>query len=183
ADYCAQALNHLGGFRLQVYKHRGWNSVLKEPLEYNRMSEATLNSMWDAVERHRPMLLDYFKKKAEILGVERLGWADVEAPLGSADTRMSFEEGAALIVEQFRNFSPKLAGFAETALRDRWIEAENRAHKRPGGFCTSFPLKGQSRIFMTYDGSMVNVSTLAHELGHAFHSHVLLDLPPLTQNY
>lgn len=183
ADYCAQALNHLGGFRLQMYKHRGWQSVLKEPLEMNRMSEATLAGMWEAIEQNRSFLLDYFRKKADLLGVAQLGWTDVEAPLGKAGEKVRYDDGAALIVDQFRRFGSRLADFAETAFQSGWIESEDRAGKRPGGFCTSLPLKRQSRIFMTYDGSMTNVSTLAHELGHAFHSHVMFDQPQLTQNY
>jgi oligoendopeptidase F len=183
ADYCAQALNHLGGFRLQVYKHRGWDSVHKEPLDINRMSTETLGSMWNAIENNRSFLLDYFKKKAELIGVKQLSWTDLDAPLGSAGATLSYDEGAELIVEQFRRFGLKLADFSAMAFKNRWIEAEDRPNKRPGGFCTSFPMKQQSRIFMTYEGSMNNVSTLAHELGHAFHTQVMFDQPPLTQNY
>jgi len=182
-DFCALALNRLGGFRLQAYKHRGWDSILKEPLDINRMSAETLESMWGAIRRNRSFLSDYFAKKAELLGVDKLSWTDVDAPIGAAGGKLTFQEGADLIVDQFRAFSPKLADFSAGALRDRWIEAENRPNKRPGGFCTSFPEKKESRIFMTYDGSMNNVSTLAHELGHAFHSHVMFDLPPLAQAY
>src|SRR5690606_28611246 len=53
ADYCADALNRLAGFRLQVYKKRGWDSVLKEPLAINRMSDQTLQVMWDVIERNK----------------------------------------------------------------------------------------------------------------------------------
>lgn len=183
ADVCAAALNRLAGFRLQVYKHRGWRSVLKEPLALNRMSAETLECMWDSIRRHRSCLLEYFRKKAALLGVGRLGWTDVEAGVGGASGTISYQDGAALIVEQFRRFGPQLAAFAETALRLRWIEAEDRPDKRPGGFCTSFPVKKQTRIFMTYEGTLNNVSTLAHELGHGFHQHVMDGLPLLAQQY
>ncbi len=89
----------------------------------------------------------------------------------------------ALIVDQFKRFSPKLAAFSEEAFEKRWIEAEDRAGKRPGGFCTSFPIAGETRIFMTYGGTLNNVSTLAHELGHGYHQHVMTDMPALAQEY
>jgi len=180
ADFCADALNRLAGFRLQLYKHRGWDAVLKEPLEINRMSGATLEAMWGAVEKHKDIFAEYLQRKAKLLGMDRLRWADVEAPLGRASKEYSYEEGARLIVDQFRRFSPKMAAMA---LRSRWVEAEDRAGKRPGGFCTSFPLSGATRIFMTYAGSASNVSTLAHELGHAYHQHVMNDLPAMAQEY
>lgn len=84
---------------------------------------------------------------------------------------------------QFRKFSPKLADFAEHAFDNDWIEVEDRAAKRPGGFCVSFPESKESRIFMTYSGTPSNVSTLAHELGHAYHSFLLDDQPFFNQNY
>ncbi|WP_127587372.1 M3 family oligoendopeptidase [Paenibacillus koleovorans] len=183
ADYCADALNRLAGFRLQTYKHRGWDSVLKEPLDINRMSAKTLQVMWDVIERNKPVFVSYLRRKAQLLGLESLSWHDVEAPIGAATKPYPFDEAAKLIVEQFRRFSPKMAEFSEMAFEKRWIEAEDRAGKRPGGFCTSFPLSEQTRIFMTYANTASNVSTLAHELGHAYHQHVMNDIPGLAQEY
>jgi oligoendopeptidase F len=63
------------------------------------------------------------------------------------------------------------------------VEVENRAGKRQGGFCTSFPTARESRIFMTFTNSSDSMSTLAHELGHAYHSHVLREQPVFLQDY
>ncbi|MDF2924048.1 MAG: family oligoendopeptidase [Paenibacillaceae bacterium] len=183
ADFCADALNHLGGFRLQLYKHRGWSSIHKEPLDICRMRPETLEAMWSTVERNKEPLVRYLERKARILGVDRLAWHDVSAPLGENSKHISYDEGAKLIVEQFSRFSPKLSEFAAMAFEQGWIEGEDRPGKRPGGFCTSFPIKEETRIFMTYGGTMDNVSTLAHELGHAYHQHVMNDMPALTQEY
>ena len=56
-------------------------------------------------------------------------------------------------MEQFQHFDPEMATFAKRAFDDRWIEAEDRSGKRPGGFCTNFGVSNQSRIFMTYSGT------------------------------
>lgn len=183
ADLCADTLNHLAGFRLKWYNNRGWASFLEEPLQMNRMSEDTLQAMWAAVEKGKEQLIPYFKRKAELLSVSKLDWHDVEAPLASTTTTMSFDDAAKFIVEQFGSFSPKMAEFAEHAFQNKWIEAEDRPGKRPGGFCTSLPKSDATRIFMTYSGTASNVSTLAHELGHAYHQHVMNDMPALTQEY
>lgn len=183
ADLCADALNRIGGFRLKLYEQRGWGSVLKEPLAMNRMSEQTLQAMWDAIEESKPLLVRYLERKAQLLGVDKLDWHDIDAPVGTAARTVSYDEAAAFIREQFRLFSPDLAAFAEMAFTEGWIEAEDRPGKRPGGFCTSFPKSGQTRIFMTYSGTASNVSTLAHELGHGYHQHVMDDLPPFAQEY
>jgi pepF/M3 family oligoendopeptidase len=183
ADYCADALNHLAGFRLKLYERRGWQGIHKEPLAINRMSKETLDAMWGVIDRGKDIFVQYLQRKAKLLGIERLSWYDVDAPVGQGSKHFSYDEGAQLIVEQFRRFSPKLADFAVTAFESRWIEAEDRPGKRPGGFCTSFPIAEETRIFMTYAGTASNVATLAHELGHGYHQHVMNDLPALAQDY
>jgi oligoendopeptidase F len=183
ADLCADTLNHLAGFRLQVYAERGWDNVLKEPLEINRMSEETLNVMWKVIGDNKAKFTEFLQRKAEMLGVEKLSWHDVSAPLTSDVPEVSYDEAAEIITNQFEELTPEMAEFTKEAFSKSWIEAESRPGKRPGGFCTSFPLNNQSRIFMTYAGTASNVSTLAHELGHAFHQHVMNDLPYLAQRY
>lgn len=182
-ELCAQALNHLGGFRLALYRHRGWDSVLREPLDIGRMQEKTLDAMWQAINNRKDRIVAYLERKAKLLGVEKLSWYDISAPVGSTHKKVSYDEAATLIIDNFQRFNPKMAEFAQMAFDEAWIEAEDRPGKRPGGFCTSFPVSKQSRIFMTYAGNASNVSTLAHELGHAYHQQVMWDLPPLAQNY
>ncbi|OKP93790.1 M3 family oligoendopeptidase [Paenibacillus sp. P32E] len=183
ADYCADTLNHLAGFRLNLYQGRGWENVLKEPLGINRMSGASLDMMWDVITKAKPALVSYLNRKAKLLGLESLAWVDVDAPVGKSSGKIPYDQAAKDIVTQFRKFSPKLADFAERAFDSNWIEVEDRPGKRPGGFCVSFPESKESRIFMTYSGTPSNVSTLAHELGHAYHSYLLEDLPLFNQNY
>ncbi|MGZ9585393.1 M3 family oligoendopeptidase [Paenibacillus marinisediminis] len=183
ADFCADTLNHIAGFRLKLYEHRGWDHVLKEPLQINRMSQATLDAMWNTIVQNKPAFVAYFERKAKLLGVDKLTWCDVEAPLSSKESVMSYDEGAATIVEQFGKFSQRMSDFAVHAFENNWIEAEDRAGKRPGGFCTSLPVSHQTRIFMTYAGTPSNVSTLAHELGHGYHQHVMDGLPGMAQQY
>lgn len=183
ADFCAEALNHLAGFRLKVYEQRGWDSVHKEPLAINRLNKETLQVMWDVIDRNKDVFVKFLERKAKLLGLDKLAWVDVTAPLGDATRTISYDEGAEIIVEQFRKFSPKMADFAVKAFESAWIEAEDRPGKRPGGFCTGFPIEEQTRIFMTYSGTTDNVGTLAHELGHGYHQYVMEGMPPLAHNY
>lgn len=183
ADLLAKTLNHLAGFRLNVYKKRGWEDVLKEPLAINRMKKETLEAMWAVISEHKPKLVTYLERKAKLLGVEKLTWYDLEAPFGKTQAKISYREGAHFIEQQFAVFGEKMAAFAHIAFTDQWIEAEDRPGKAPGGFCTFFPESEQSRIFMTYSGTQSNVSTLAHELGHGFHSFAMKDVPLLNRHY
>lgn len=182
-DFFASALNHLAGFRLAVYEKRGWDSVLEEPLSYNRMSEATLDAMWGAINANKTPFVNYLNEKAAMLETDKMNWYDLDAPVTESTKVLSYDEGARFILQHFGEFGPELEAFTKKAFEDRWIEAEDRDFKRPGGFCTGMPMSEQSRIFMTYSGSMSNVATLAHELGHAFHSHALRPVHYLNRSY
>lgn len=186
APIFADTLNHLDGYRITLQKAHGRENHLEEPLEYNRMSKATLDAMWGAVAANKEPFIQFLNRKAQLLGMEKLGWQDVDAPVTVGDakpTRYTYDDACDFIIEHFSSFGAKLAGFAEHALKNRWVEAEDRPNKRPGGYCTSLPEWEESRIFMTFTGSSTDVNTLAHELGHAFHSHVMRDLPYLNQQY
>ncbi|MBY0123872.1 M3 family oligoendopeptidase [Bacillus sp. S/N-304-OC-R1] len=183
SEYLSRVLNHLAGFRLNVYKQRGWDDVLKEPLAINRMSKETLDAMWEVISNNKGPLVKFLNRKAELLGVEKLTWYDLDAPLTKTETKLSYQEGAEFILENFSHFGEKMTDFARMAFEDKWIEAEDRPGKSPGGFHTYFPESSQSRIFMTYSGTPSNVSTLAHELGHGFHTYAMRDLHLLNRNY
>ena len=186
APVLADVLNHLDGYRITLQARHQYTHHLEEPLEYNRMSAATLAAMWEAVEQAKQPFVDFLMKKAALLGKDQLGWEDVDAPLTFKNlkaTTFSFDEACAFILKHFENFGPQLTHFTKHALEAGWVEAEDRDQKRPGGYCTSLPEDEQSRIFMTFTGSTSDTSTLAHELGHAFHSHVLTDQPYINQQY
>lgn len=186
ADLFADTLNHLDGFRLSTQKLHGIDNYLKEPLEYNRLEQATLDTMWATIQKNKQPIVDFLTRKAQLFGKEKMDWQDQDAPiiLGEMQERTySFNAAATFIVENFEKFSPKMSKFAQMAFDNAWIEAEDRPGKRPGGYCTSLPETQESRIFMTYSNSVNEVATLAHELGHAFHSSVMWDLPSLNQDY
>lgn len=67
----ASTLNHLG-FRLQVYEARGWDHILKEPLDICRMKQETLDTMWSVIDERKQPFIDYLQRKADMLGVDKL---------------------------------------------------------------------------------------------------------------
>ena len=91
-------------------------------------------------------------------------------PAGKLDAHYTFPQARSFIVDNFTNFSPDLAAFADQAFENRWIDAEQRPGKRGGAFCMSVPVVNESRVLCNFDGTLDQVSTIAHELGHAFHN-------------
>ena len=182
-DLAAMALNSQAGFRLSLYKHRGWESPLLEPLHNTKLTQASLDAMWSVISRETPKLERYIKAKMKLLGIDKMRWYDEFAPCGSVERVYPYDEAADFVVKNIGGFSKHMAEFCRHAIDKKWIEAEDRAGKAGGGYCTGMGAFRQSRIFMTYAGSYENLLTLAHELGHAYHSHVLKDKPFFATDY
>jgi pepF/M3 family oligoendopeptidase len=134
------------------------------------MDRATLEAMLGAMEDSFPMFRRYFKMKAKHLGKQQLAWWDLFAPVGKSDKKYSWDETRTFILDNFAPFSPELSDFARRAFDEQWIDAEPREGKSGGGFCMRVPGVQESRILVNFTGALDDVSTMAHELGHAFHN-------------
>ncbi|WP_053365439.1 M3 family oligoendopeptidase [Bacillus sp. FJAT-27245] len=179
----AKILNHIAGFRLEMYKRQGIEDVLEIPLYENRITKNTLNAMWSSVTKYKAVFTEYLDHKAKLFGSEKLQSYDFWAPVNSAYQDISFDEAADFIIEHFGAFGTEIQSFARNAFENGWTEAEERSGKGSYAFCAGFPLSGESRIFLTYGGRITNVLTLAHELGHAFHNHALKPVHGLNRYY
>jgi pepF/M3 family oligoendopeptidase len=167
----AACMNGVKGEVNTLNKRRGREDALHSAIDAARIDRPTLEAMLDSMKDSFPMFHRYFKAKARHLGQEKLAWWDLFAPLGKTDTRYSWDEARAFILENFARFSPEMADFARQAFDNRWIDAEQREGKRGGAFCMGIPAVKESRILCNFDGSLDQVSTLAHELGHGFHNY------------
>jgi pepF/M3 family oligoendopeptidase len=184
----AACLNGVKGEANTLNRKRGRKDAIHSSIDAARMDRKSLNAMLEAMEGSFPMFRKYFKSKAKKIGKEQLAWWDIFAPMGKTDKVYTYEEACNFILENFGKFSPELAAFAKRAFDNNWVDAEQRDGKRGGAFCTEIQGVKESRILCNFDGSFDQVSTLAHELGHAFHNEcayqadktVLQQLTPMT---
>lgn len=166
----AAAMNGVKGETLTLDKKRGREDAVHASLDFARIDRATLNAMLGAMKDSFPMFQKYFKHKAKLIGKQKLAWWDIFAPMGKTDKVYSWKEACEFIVNNFNKFSPELGTFAKRSFDNNWVDAEQREGKRGGAFCMGVEGVKESRILMNFDGSFDQVSTLAHELGHAFHN-------------
>jgi pepF/M3 family oligoendopeptidase len=166
----AAALNGVKGAVGTLDRRRGREDALHAALDQSRIDRVTLETMLGVMEDSFPLFRRYLRAKAGRLGREALPWWDLSAPVGQVARRFTFREAQDFIVEQFGTFSDRLAAFALRAFENRWIDAEPRDGKRGGAFCMGIPAVEESRILCNFDGSLDQVFTLAHELGHGYHN-------------
>ncbi len=180
----AACMNGVKGETLTLDKKRGREDAVHASIDAARIDRATLNAMLGAMKDSFPMFEKYFKHKAKLIGKEKLAWWDLFAPLGKTDKEYSWKEACDFIVTNFSKFSPELGTFAKRAFDNNWVDAEQREGKRGGAFCMGVEGVKESRVLMNFDGSFDQVSTLAHELGHAFHNECAFQAnkTPIQQN-
>lgn len=166
----AACMNGVKGSTNVLNKRRGRQDALHSAIDEARIDRPTLEAMLGAMESSFPAFRKYFKTKARRYGKQKLAWWDLFAPLGSLEKQYSWEQARALILENFNKFSPELEAFAKHAYDKHWIDAEVREGKEGGGFCMGILGVKESRVLCNFDGSLGEVLTVAHELGHAFHS-------------
>lgn len=180
----AAALNGIKGEVLTLTEKRGYDSPLAEALHDSRLKQETLDALLAAIEEKLPAFRDFYKTKAKLLGHKKdLPYYDLFAPLGEKEMEFSYKEAKDFIISNIEEFSQEMAELYKGAFENHWIDAKPREGKRGGAFCYNLhPIK-ESRILSNFTGSFSDVTTLAHELGHAYHGHSLENESILNSNY
>lgn len=165
----AAALNGIKGEVNTLLRRRKWPSALEVALFQNNIDRDTLEAMMATAREFFPDFRRYLLAKAKALGLPILAWYDLFAPLGAGSRVWSFTEAETFIIKHFASYSEKLSGLAERAFSEGWIDAEPRPGKHDGAFCMLLRDE-ESRILANYQPSFDGMSTIAHELGHAYHN-------------
>ena len=165
----AACMNGVAGSNNVLNKARQREDAIHHSLDTARFDRAALEAMLGAMQASFPVFRSYLHKKAQRFDKTSLPWWDLFAPVGQNNHRFSWSEARDFVLDNFNRFSPDLASFAKHAFDNRWIDAEPRDGKRGGAFCTRLPAVEEPRVLCNFDGSLDQVSTIAHELGHAYH--------------
>ena len=187
----AAAMNGIKGEYQTLAARRHWATPLDASLFQNGIDRPVLETMLGVAREYFPIFRRYLRAKARALsprpkqskdagalGLERLAWYDLFAPVGTSSSNWDFPSARDFILDQFGSFSERMRGLGARAFAELWIDAEPREGKRDGAFCMHLR-GGESRILANYQTTLSGVTTLAHELGHAYHNLDLADHQPL----
>lgn len=181
-----------GGVLAQIYASRinDWKAEqvdlrhFKTPIAArnlgNDIPDAAVDTMLAVCKQNAKVFQRYFQLKAKWLGLNPMRRSDVYAPLAPADTDFAWEQGVTIVLDSFEKFSPRLAAEARTVFDARHVDSEIRPGKRAGAFCASALPELAPFVQINYTGKARDVSTLAHELGHAVHARLAREHSVLT---
>lgn len=171
--------------RLENLK-RGHPSPMHRPCIIDGVDERVIGEMMGVVEAHYPLGRRYFRKKAHLLGLDKLKSTDMWAPLHGEGTQIPFSKAQGFVLGAMEAFHPSFHSIAHEFFEKNWVDAESRKGKRSGAFCKSFAPSLHPFVLMNYSGNLRDVAVLAHELGHGIHyrlasrqSFLSFDPPPI----
>lgn len=183
-DSLAYSLNSIKGHVNTMVELRGYEDAIDMTLIASRMSRTTLDALFAAIDDVLPKYREFLQHKGKLLGHENgIPFYDLFAPLVKSDTEYSIEVAEKMVLDSFKTFSPGLHDLVKRSFDDAWIDYLPRAGKRGGAFCSNLPMIKQSRIMHNYGYDLGSVVTLAHELGHAYHGHMIEDHHMLNTRY
>jgi len=184
-DTAAAALNAIAGTRLTLNRHRGVDHFLDIALFQAAIGRKTLDAMFEALIANLEIPRRILQLKAKSMGRQGVAWFDLGAPLDLPDQeKLSWDKAQSTVAASFSRAYPALGRFFDDqVIGKNWVDWEPRMGKRPGGFCSSSMLSKESRIFMTFNESLGDMLTLAHEAGHAYHGAMMRDVRPYARGY
>ncbi|MBQ6374719.1 MAG: M3 family oligoendopeptidase [Clostridia bacterium] len=180
----AACLNAIKGEARTMAELRHFDSVLDMSLYASHMDRTTLDALLTAMRESLPMFRRYFRLKARMLGYEGgLRFYDLFAPVGDMDCSYTPQTAREILVRELGAFSPRMGRMIERAFDEHWIDMYPREGKAGGAFCAGVHPLGISYVLTNFDGNYSSVSTLAHELGHAYHDACMNDVSVLLSTY
>jgi len=149
---------------------RGFTSPISVRNTDNDLPDEVIDTLLDVARKNIGIFHRYFRLKARKLGMEKLRRYDIYAPLAESDKRYSFQDAADLTFEAFDRFDPKFTRLAKRVFDEGHVDSEVRKGKMGGAFCSTLGPDLTPWVMLNYQGKSDDVSTMAHELGHAVHS-------------
>ncbi len=155
---------------VNVSKRRKYNSPMESSMISNDTKQGIIENLLNVVESGVETYQRYLKLKAKLMSLPVLGNHDIVAPLpGMPELKFSFNQAQELITKAYSRFDNQYADAVKEMFSKNHIDAQPRFGKRNGAFCAGYYNGKSSFILESFNGTLSDVFTLAHELGHATH--------------
>jgi oligoendopeptidase F len=167
-------------WRDEAVSMRGYKSPISVRNIANNLDDGTVEALLAVCRKNAPVFQDYFREKAKILGMKKLRRYDLYAPIStkaSDSKKFTFGKAVTSVLDTFGDFHPQFRDLAGRVFAEHHVDSEIRKAKRGGAFCYTVAPKITPYVLLNFDGQSRDVSTLAHEFGHAIHSMLASEMP------
>jgi oligoendopeptidase F len=148
---------------------RGYPELMTPTHLSSETEPEMVRQMMAVTEENYGVARRYFAIKQRLLGFDSLKNTDLYAPVAQSQKTFSYDEACKLVLESFAGFSSEIADEADRILRGGHVDVLPRPGKSGGAFCMGMLPEETPYLLLNFTGNLRDVSTLAHELGHAVH--------------
>ena len=155
------------------YKNvRRYSSCLERSLDRNHIPVTVYHTLIKNIHTFFPVLYRYLRLRKQRLGVEDLQYHDIYPSLvKEIDLEYSYAESQKIIMQSLDRLGENYLQILRKAFKQRWIDVYPNPGKRSGAYMEGIAYDVHPYVLMNYKGKFHDLSTLAHELGHAMHSY------------
>lgn len=159
--------NHL--YNIKVHR---FESCLQASLYPRNIAVEVYHTLIETVKENLAPLHRYLKLKARLLKLDRMSYDDIyTSSVPAVEKTFTIEEAKSLIGESLKPLGPEYEKILHEGFENRWMDIYPNKGKRGGAYSNGSVYDGHPFVLMNYNGTFNTVSTLAHEYGHALHSH------------
>ncbi|QKY68523.1 oligoendopeptidase F [Lentibacillus sp. CBA3610] len=165
AIYATEVTKQVTTSRLRTY-----DSVTDMLLQPQQVTKDMYHNQLDVIQKElAPHMRRYAKLKQEKLGLEKMHFADLKAPLDPEfNPATTYKEATDTILEALQVMGPEYSEIMRKGINNRWVDRADNVGKQTGAFCSP-PYDVHPYILITWTDTMRGAFVLAHELGHAGH--------------
>jgi len=155
---------------VSISKRRKYSSPMESSLINNDTEKEIIDNLLRSIEENALSYQHYLKLKAKLMNLPVLGNHDIMAPLPEApELKFTYEQAQDLIIKAYSRLDPDYVTAVKEMFEKQHIDATPRFGKRNGAFCACYYNGKSAYILQSFNGTLTDVFTLAHELGHATH--------------
>lgn len=150
---------------------------------YNNIDDKTIETLLKVCRSNAIIFQNYFKEKSKMLKIKKLERYHLYAPLKSQkQQKIDYDKAMEMVLDAYEDFDPKFKQVVQGLIEKKHIDSELRDSKQGGAFCSTITPKIDPFVLLNFDGTIRDISTMAHEFGHAIHSVLASDKPISVQH-
>lgn len=153
-------------------KIRNYDSAISASLYSDNVPVDIYNNLIKVVNDNMNVLYDYYDLKKKILSLDRLHMYDTYVEIiNKIDKKYSFDEAKEIVIDALSVLGDKYVKNLKKAFDEKWIDIYHSKGKRSGAY-SSGNFDVNPYVLLNFEGTLNDVSTLAHELGHSMHTYL-----------
>ena len=150
---------------------------------YNNIDDKTVETLIQVCRANAGIFQRYFKEKSKMLKLKKLERYHLYAPLKiKKQEKINYNKAMETVLNAYEDFDPKFKQIVEKIVEEKHIDSEIRNNKQGGAFCSTISPQIDPFVLLNFDGTIRDISTMAHEFGHAIHSVLSSDKPISVQH-